>query len=268
MPVSPSNKLFTAPVAIVIGSIIISLSILVSGGVVNLKINKNGAQPTPQPQTANNGQQQTTVTINQIKDAFNKSLVKFGDANQKLIFVEISDPSCPYCQVAAGKNPELNKQAGSQFTLVSDGGSYIPPVPEMEKLAKDGKAAFTYIYFPGHGNGEMGAKALYCAFEQNKFWEVHDLLMNSAGYDLLNNKVKNDKTQSQVLADFLQPAIDSNTMKQCLDSGKYDSRLKDDTTVASGLGVNGTPGFFINATKFAGAYSYKDMQPTVDTIVK
>ena len=57
-------------------------------------------------------------------------------------------------------------------------------------------------------------------------------------------------------------------MKTCLDSGKYDSRLSTDESIASGLGINGTPGFYINTVNFAGAYSFKDMQSAVDQALK
>lgn len=220
-------------------------------------------------QTAGNTQPQTpskpSVSLDKIKALFsNKDLMSLGDANRKVLFVEVSDPSCPYCHAAAGMNPELNAQIGDQFKLVSQGGTYVAPVPEMKKLVDSGKASFVYIYYPGHGSGEMGTKALYCANEQGKFWQVHDLLMTNAGYDLLNNVVKNDKNQSGKLADFLKSVFDPTQMKSCLDSGKYDSRLTEDASIARDLGISGTPGFFINTVNFAGAYSYKDMESTVN----
>lgn len=210
-----------------------------------------------------------TVSLDQIKNIYKEAVVKFGDTNKKALFVEVADPSCPYCHVAAGKNPSLNsaidKQSGrNQFTMVADGGTYVAPVEEMKKLVDAGKAAFVWLYTPGHGNGEMGTKAMYCAFEKGKFWEVHDLLMTSTGYDLLNNTIKNDKAKSQELADFLKPAFDATQMKNCLDSGKYEDQLSKDIKLASGVGVNATPGFFVNTTSFAGAYSWKDMESTVN----
>ena len=204
-----------------------------------------------------------TIAISSIKDAFNKAVIKFGDVNGKLVMLEISDPSCPYCQFAGGMDKELNAQSG-QFKLVVDGGTYIAPVPEMKKLVDQGKAAFALLYFPGHSNGEMGMKALYCAFEMGKFWEVDGLIMSNAGYNLMNNTIHNDKTQSGALADFLGSVADSSTMKTCLDSGKYDSQLGLEQGIASGLGVNGTPGFFVNTTNFAGAYGFDQMQPAVN----
>lgn len=214
---------------------------------------------------------QPTVSLDLIKGLFEKDLIKFGDKDKKVIFVEISDPSCPYCHVAAGLNPELNKQidtTNNRFKLVSDGGKYLAPVPEMKKLVDSGKASFVWIYSPGHGSGEMGTKALYCANEKGKFWQVHSLLMTNKGYDLLNNTIKNDKTKSGDLATFLKSAVDSAFLKECLDSGKYDARLANDVQVASTLGYQGTPDFFVNATNFGGAYSYTDMRSVVDAALK
>ncbi len=260
-----SSTFLTTPKAIIIGSLIISIAILMHGGIIKIG-SKTTVQPSAvQPVASPDAQQaqQPTVTLAQVKDVFNKSQIKFGDSNKKLIAIEIVDPSCPYCQAATGKNPELNKQMGAQFTLAADGGSYIAPVAELQKLVESGKAAFAWIYFPGHGNGEMGTKAMYCANEKGKFWEVHDLLMSSKGYDLMNNTVKNDTGKSGDIADFLASVFDPTTMKSCLDSGKYDSKLKDDMALAQSLGLSGTPGFYLNVTPFTGAYNYKDMEPTV-----
>lgn len=229
-------------------------------------LEKSGAGTTTQPTAAI--PTPPTISLNQVKDLFSKDLIKFGDENRKVLFVEISDPSCPYCHVAGGLNPTLNTQIGPQFKLVKDGGTYIAPVAEMKKLVEAGKASFVWIYFPGHGSGEMGTKALYCAYEKGKFWQVHDLLMTNKGYNLMNDTIKNDKAQSGKLADFLKSAVDSSFLKSCLDSGKYDARLQSDQQLASSLGLQGTPDFYINATNFAGAYNYKDMQSVVDAALK
>lgn len=206
-----------------------------------------------------------SVDINKVKEAFDNSLVKIGKSDSKVVFLEIADPSCPYCHAAAGHNPELNKQMGAQFTLVSDGGTYVAPVIEMKKLVDSGQAAFAWLYFPGHGSGEMGTKAMYCAHEAGKFWEVHDKLMTNEGYTLLNDTIKNDKTKAKELADFFSAVFDPGEMQKCLDGGKYDEQLQKDMKAATGLGVNGTPGFFVNATNYAGAYNYNDMKSSVES---
>lgn len=227
-----------------------------------------GGQAAPAPAQ----QQQKAaleVTTEQIKDLLgDKNNITFGNKNSKLIFVEFSDPSCPYCHVAAGLNGAINKQMGTQFTLAADGGTYVAPVPEMKKLVDQGKAAFVWMYANGHGNGELATKALYCANEKGKFWQVHDKMMTSEGYELINNTVKNDKANSGKLAEFFRDQMNVNDMKGCLEGGKYDDRTAADMGVATKMGFSGTPHFFVNTTPFVGAYSFKDMQAAVDAGLK
>ena len=92
--------------------------------------------------------------------------------------------------------------------------------------------------------------------------------MTSAGYDLLNETVKNDKTQAGKLADFLKSAYSVADMKSCLESDKYDARITADTDLASTLGVSGTPGFYVNDNSFPGAYNYVDMEKVVTSALE
>lgn len=257
---------FLTPISLIFSALIISTGLFFGlNNIANNFKGFNGVQDTNTPQAAQPNPTQTKVDISQIKSLFNNKNITFGDENRKLLFVEVADPSCPYCHIAGGKNPELNKSVGTQFVLQQDGGSYIAPIPEMRKLVDEGKASFVYIYTNGHGNGEMATQALYCAYEKGRFWEAHDLLMSSSGYSLINDNVKNDKSKSQELANFLSSAVNTNDMKSCLDSGKYANRIQEDQAIAQSLGVTGTPGFFINETNFAGAYSWKDMESIVQS---
>lgn len=251
--VTPLLLVLVVALAFVVGVLWQKVSVLEKGGV------GTGTQQAEE-------QIQPTLSLDQVKDLFNKDLIKFGEADKKLLFVEVTDPSCPYCHVAAGKDPELNRQIdpGGGFKLTTDGGTYLAPVPEMKKLVDEGKASMVIIYQSGHGNGELAMKALYCAFEKGKYWEVNDLLYSNKGYDLINNTVQNDVTKAGVLADFLKSAVDATEMKKCLESGKYDKRIQSDAQLATSLGISGTPGFYVNTTNFAGAYSFKDMETAVN----
>ncbi len=258
-----SNDAWLLAGAILLGSVIVAASVATGGNFlkkVDTSAATEGADAKPQKNA------EVTVTQDQVKALFTDKNLAFGDKNSKVLFVEFSDPSCPYCNIAAGKNPNFNKQAGGQFVMVKDGGTYLPPVIEMKKMVDAGKAAFVWIYQNGHGNGELASQALYCAQEKKKFWEVHDLLMNEAGFKLINETVKNDITKVSVMADFLKSAVSVTDMKSCLESGKYSSRLVDDMAVAKQFGVSGTPGFFVNTTNFAGAVSFKDMQSAVERV--
>lgn len=257
-------KPFLQPIATIIAALIIGGSILISGNIGGSKV-AGTTTATTTTDTTTTPTQAGAVTVNQdqIKALFANNNIYFGDPNSKLLFVEVSDPSCPYCHIAGGKNAELNSSAGSQFTLVADGGSYVAPVVEMKRLVDEGKAAFVWIYSNGHGNGEIATQALYCAHEQGKFWAAHDLAMSSAGYDLINNTVKNSTDKIDTMADFLASAVNVGQLKDCLKSGKYADRIKQDIALASSIGVQGTPGFFVNTTNFAGAYSFTDMESAV-----
>jgi len=233
-----------------------------SGGTVST------ATATPTTAVQQQAAATTTVSLDQVKALFNSNNIVFGNKNSKLLIVEFSDPSCPYCSIATGLNSALNKQAGSQFLLKADGGTYVAPEPELRKLIDSGKAGYVWLYAMGHGNGELATQALYCANESGKFWQVHDLLMNAKGYDLLNNTVQNDKTKSGVLTDYLKSVVDANKLKSCIDSGKYASRITSDEALAQQMGFEGTPYFILNTTRFVGAYSYTDMQSAVDAALK
>src|SRR3989344_7398128 len=105
--------------------------------VSNLEKNQKTGTATTQPadtttQTGDTQAQQAAptqapVALNAIKALFGKDYISFGDANKKLLFVEISDPSCPFCHIAAGKNPELSEQVDARFKYKSKGGDYVPP---------------------------------------------------------------------------------------------------------------------------------------------
>lgn len=251
----PALLVITIGLAFLVGVLWQKVENLAKGGTTTTT-QEQGAAPTPKK-----------VEISQIKDLFNKDVIKFGNQDSKLIFVEASDPSCPYCHIAGGLNSALNTQVGPQFKLVKDGGTYVAPVIEMKKLVDSGKASFVWLYFNGHGNGELATKALYCAYEKGKFWEAHDLLMTEKGYDFVNETVKNDVAQSGKMVDFLKSA-NVPDLKACLDSGKYDDRLASDMGLAASLGVSGTPGFFVNETNFAGAYNFTDMESLVTSALK
>ncbi len=206
----------------------------------------------------------TTVEIDKVKPLFAKGFMSFGDAKRKVLFVEVSDPSCPYCHAAGGADPEISKQISPNFQYVSDGGTYVPPVTEMRKLVEEGKASYVQIFAPGHGNGELGAQSLYCAYENGKFWEVHDKLMSFNGYNLLNDTVKNDLAKLPELTNFLSGVIDTSFLTSCVQSGKYAQTLQRDAQLAQSLGYQGTPHFIVNTAIFPGAYNYNDMKSEVD----
>ena len=97
---------------LIIGYLFAKVEALKGGGPV-------AAVPTPPAAVAGaQAPAAPVVTLDQVKNVFDKSVIKFGKSDAKHIVVEAADPSCPYCHAAAGKDPELAKQMGPQFVTV------------------------------------------------------------------------------------------------------------------------------------------------------
>lgn len=205
------------------------------------------------------------IDIKNVKALFKKGNMTFGNSKAKALVVEFSDPSCPFCHAAAYGADEIFE---GKFKTVADGGQYQPPVQAFRKLAAEGKINYVVLYANGHGAGEVTAQALYCAYEQGKYWEAHDLLFTKAGYDLINNEVKNDVANAPKLSGYLASVLDSAQLQSCVESGKYAKKLSEDMQSAQTLNFSGTPMFVVNTKKFAGAYSFENMKPDVEAAMK
>ena len=92
--------------------------------------------------------------------------------------------------------------------------------------------------------------------------------MSNTGYDLLNETVQNDVGKSSQLTDFVKAVVKTQDFQQCLESGKYASRVQSDESLSREFGVQGTPSFFVNEKNYGGAYSFTDMQSEVETALK
>jgi len=100
--------------SVVLVILLIGASFLIGRLSAQVEYLKGGGTVAAGQQAAAPAQQQQKaapeVTTAQIKDLLgDKNNITFGNKNSKLIFVEFSDPSCPFCHVAAGLNGALNK---------------------------------------------------------------------------------------------------------------------------------------------------------------
>ena len=220
---------------------------------------ESSAGPAQQPAQPQQQVAPSTVDMEQIKAMFDGKHITFGDKDAKTIITEVSDPSCPYCHIAGGLHPELNNSS-EQFKMVKDGGSYVPPVPEIRKLVESGETSFLFLYSNGHGSGEVATQLLYCAYDQGKFWEAHDILMTKTGYDLMNDIVKNDLTKSSKLVAQVAKVLDSKALQSCLDSGKYEGQPAEDMAFVQSLGFEATPTFFVNDKVVEGAQPWSSFE--------
>ncbi len=78
--------------AFAVGSLYTKVKMLEKGATTTPAANNQQTQAPNQPPPA-----KPVVEIAQVREAFKKSILKFGDANKKLVILEVADPSCPFC---------------------------------------------------------------------------------------------------------------------------------------------------------------------------
>ncbi|MEK6886319.1 MAG: thioredoxin domain-containing protein [Nanoarchaeota archaeon] len=209
----------------------------------------NGGTTTTTP-----GAQQPTIKTNVDMTVFADDIIK-GSANAKVTIIEYSDPSCPFCAAAAG---------GSEMVayMQSRGGTYEPALPGIFKNYVDtGKARFVFRYYPGHGKGQDAAKIMFCANEQNKFWEVHDVFFD-------NQKLMEAGDTAGLKKLAVNNGVDSSKLEACLATKKYDAKLTKDTQLGQAAGVGGTPSFAVNGQVIEGAVPFDTIQATIEAALR
>ena len=140
------------------------------------------------------------------------------DASVEVIFFE--DFECPIC------------------------AELFPIKKEIINEYKD-RVVFVFRHFPIealHANAKNAALASECAYEQNKFWEMHDKLYISQAY-LDEESLKNYA---------LQIGLDTDRFDYCFDERLYDTEVDKDLKEGYVYTVEGTPTFFVNGEKFEG----------------
>lgn len=153
-----------------------------------------------------------------------------GSADAPVLLVEYADYECPYCQEVQ---------------------------PAIDKVLSEykGKVAFAFKDFPlgMHANAPKAAEAARCAETQGKFWEYHDTLLAKRQLDL--SKLK------QYARDL---KLDAAAFDQCLESGARTEAVTAHSQEAQGLGLNGTPSFFINGRAIFGNLTVEQLRSAID----
>ncbi len=101
----------------------------------------------------------------------------------------------------------------------------------------------------------MAAQAAQCAGDQDAYWPFHDSLL-SGGLELGREAYQQYATRL---------GLNVEGLLACLDSGKYDDEVQADARYAAGLGVSGTPTFFINGLPLVGAQPLSEFQAVIES---
>jgi len=144
-----------------------------------------------------------------------------GGAGAPVTIVEFSDFECPFCKRAQPVLTQVLARYGNRVKLI-------------------------YRDFPlerEHPLARPAAEAARCAHDQGKFWNYHDLLYANA-----------PKLTPADLRGYAQNVgLDLGAFEQCLTSRRHSAAIDRDVDEGRHLGVDGTPGFFINGRPLRGA---------------
>jgi protein-disulfide isomerase len=158
-----------------------------------------------------------------------------GDLHAPVILVEYGDFQCPHC------------------------GAAYPIVKKIEKDYKE-KMAFVFRHFPLaeiHPFAQAAAVASEAAANQGKFWQMHALIFENQqllGLEMLLQ-----------LAESLK--LDMKTFRQDFKDPKLFKKVEDDFESGIMSGVNGTPSFYINGTKYNDSYDYDSLTRAIDLAI-
>lgn len=161
-------------------------------------------------------------------DAFTK-----GTATAPVTIVEFSDFHCPFCKRVQPVVSDVMKKYGDKVRLV-------------------------YKDFPLdnlHPQARAAAEAARCAGEQGKFWEFHDKVY--AGDANAAASVMTQYATEVGIADVAR-------FDACVSSRKYQARVQQDVAEGAKLGIQGTPGFFINGRLLSGAQPLDAFAKVID----
>ncbi len=136
----------------------------------------------------------------------------------------------------------------------------------VQNYIETGKANLIFVDLAILGrDSPKAAAATYCAEEQGKYWEYHDLLYT------YQEGVNSGWANSERLKAFaFDLKLDKELFDSCVDSGKFAKRVQFNTNEAKKQGATGTPTFIIvnseGQQKIGGAQPYSVFQKVLDSM--
>lgn len=154
-----------------------------------------------------------------------------GPAEASIEIVEYGDYQCPHCGAAYPVIKEIQEKFGDQIR-------------------------FVYRNFPlseSHEFAMPAAVASEAATLQDKFWQMHDIIFE-------NQSSLSNEGLFQMASEV---GLDIEKFKEDIQKPELEQKVESDFESGIRSGVNGTPSFFVNGTKFDG-----DAQDLMDMLTE
>ncbi len=126
--------------------------------------------------------------------------------------------------------------------------SVLPIIEEEFVSTGQVKIQMRPVAILGEESG-LAAQAAECANDQERFWDFHDTLYANHWGEHNSGAFSGENLKS--FAEALE--LDTAAFDACLDSGKYASKVGDDTEAARQMGISTVPTIFVNGQVVSGA---------------
>lgn len=139
--------------------------------------------------------------------------------------------------------------------------------PAIKKLVEEKPDQIRLIYrdYPGQESIILALGAR-CAGEQNKFWEMHDMLFEFQ--DDLSTLLEDEEKREFLIQMSELLDLNKEQFTKCLDEKKYLDKIKRDYDDGNKLQILGTPTWFINGYQITGALDEDALKTMLSGLIK
>jgi protein-disulfide isomerase len=137
----------------------------------------------------------------------------------------------------------------------------------IDNYIETGKAKLIFIDLPFLGRDSIvAAQATYCAEDQGKYWDYHNILYN------FQEEIDNGwASKDRLVAFAFNLEMNLEEFSNCMDTSKYSKRVKANYDEAVKHGAEATPTFIIitsdgTPTKIRGAQPYSVFLKVIDPL--
>jgi len=165
-----------------------------------------------------------------------------GDPDAPVVIENYSDFACPHC---------------GDFAMETEGRI-------REEYVENGDV---YFVFNSVGNmlgssaSVQATEAAYCAGDQNRFWQFHDLIFANQASLFTDTSADISPTLNR-FAEILE--LDMSQFEDCYQGGKYQDRVQQDRLEAQQAGISGTPSFLVNGRLLKGNVPFANFQQVIE----
>jgi NhaA family Na+:H+ antiporter len=131
-----------------------------------------------------------------------------------------------------------------------------PIIRDLQKRLGD-RLRYVFRHFPIrtiHPDAQIAAEAAEAAGAQGKFWVMHDILFQHQG----------SLDRDHLIEYAREIGLDEAQFTRDLDERVHSERVREDFHTGIRSGVNGTPTFFINGTRYDGAWDLESLLEAIE----